>query len=400
MPLIWVKGVQFANKGAALMFEAVREQLLQRYPNVRLALEHNPNLGDAERLKYQALRKVSWRKNRLDFNALCYRFSPKARQFLCLNRSDWVTEADIDAVLDMSGFAYGDAWGHLKARHLQGEVERLTAQGKPYVFLPQAFGAFERPEIRNPVKTALQQAALVIAREAQSEQYVRQLLTDNESPEAANLHCFPDFTNLIQPAADSATSGQSHTPESDYVLLIPNQQMESKRNQRTEWAGRYFQVMVNCGMAAHELGLVPVVMNHEGRADADLCSKLHKHLSELTGLELPLLEPESALETKALIGSSNAVVSSRFHGCVSALAQQVPCLGTSWSHKYEQLFADYERSEYLLTANCTQAEAKQLLQQARHHVSDTSYVTAVNEQKLASERMWQQVFKVLEAAHV
>ena len=56
----------------------------------------------------------------------------------------------------------------------------------------------------------------------------------------------------------------------------------------------------------------------------------------------------NALEVKGLIASSYLCISSRFHGVASALNSCVPCLATSWSHKYEELFNDYNQPGCIL----------------------------------------------------
>lgn len=87
-----------------------------------------------------------------------------------------------------------------------------------------------------------------------------------------------------------------------------------------------------------------LLLNHEGAEDKHLCEQI----AEVIGESVEIADGLGAVEIKALLGRCQAVVSSRFHGCVSALSQGVPCLATSWSHKYEMLFEEYGLADNIL----------------------------------------------------
>src|SRR5690606_23912234 len=86
-----------------------------------------------------------------------------------------------------------------------------------------------------------------------------------------------------------------------------------------------------------ERGLNPFLLNHEGKGDYDICLRIAEGLD----FKLPILTNLNAYEVKSVIGKSLFVVSSRFHGVASSLNQGVPCLATSWNHKYGELFKDF-----------------------------------------------------------
>jgi len=92
------------------------------------------------------------------------------------------------------------------------------------------------------------------------------------------------------------------------------------------------------------------------------------------------------------------VISSRFHGLVSALSQGVPSLGTGWSHKYECLFKDYNYEKGILYEN----EWKDINKKIEQILDKNNYnqdVTIINNKsiqlKKESENMWKKVFEII-----
>ncbi len=378
---IEIKGVQFVNKGAELMLASVVERVKEYWPEAELVLEGNPFSPYKNRAQLGAYQKLSLRKNILDLNFLAYYLPKGLRNYL----KKWgiVTEADIDVVLDAAGFAYGDQWGALKITHLGGELKRYKKHGCKYIFLPQALGPFTRSNDIKVLKESLPKAALICAREQDSYNNIRSIIGD-----ADNLVQMPDFTNAVKGIVpDYWENGDNK------VCFIPNSNMIGVKNKNESWKKNYINIMKLMMEQTVELGLTPVLLNHEGEGDKDICQTLNNFFER----KLELIEESDPLKVKGIIGASKAIVCSRFHGCVSALSQGTANLGTSWSHKYEQLFSEYGVSDLLINPNSNDDELKQLFDKMLN--DNEEYLAQINtnaaKYKAITEDMWNRVVSVV-----
>lgn len=378
--LIEIRGVQFVNKGALLMLEACLAQLRQKYPAVQIALAPNQNSPFLARAAVGALQKVSLRFRGYDFNALSYWLPLRLRRFL-RHWFGFVFEADLDLVLDASGFAYGDQWGGRNVKLLTAEIGRLKRHQTGYILLPQAFGPFSRQSDQQALAKRLLSALMICARDEQSYKHLIQYAS------AADIQQFADFTNLLEPPARAAMSA-----EKSYGLVIPNSAMLGPRNHNNAWRTVYLQQLQTAIQLMRERGIRPMLLNHEGQADEKLCKQLLQ-----IDASLKLISPDSALEVKAWIAGAQLVICSRFHGCVSALSSGVPCIGTSWSHKYEMLFAEYEQ-QALIQPDTAEEEMRRLMEQVCSTENRQLLQQRAEYWKQQSRLMWQTVFQRIDSA--
>lgn len=374
--LVEIKGVQFINKGAELMLHAVIQKLEQDIPEAQIVLDPKPSSPYEKRAKLGALQKLSLRKLFIDLNQLSYWLPKKLRGSL---KKKWgiVTEADIDVVLDASGFAYGDQFRPIIIQQMCSEVKRAARNGKKYVLLPQALGTFSRPKDVKRLKSALPKATFVFPREQSSFDNVNHLVGDLE-----HIQQFPDFTNLVKGVLpEYFTHGQTK------VLIIPNSNMISSRNKNKAWQESYVTILSRCVEAVKEKGYEPVLLNHEGKDDETIC----RAIIDAVG-NLELIEEADPLKVKGIIGASKGIICSRFHGCVSALTQGIPSLGTSWSHKYERLYEEYGVSNCLIQPD---SSVEELSEQVELLLSGGASPDKgkIEHYKSLTSQMWQTIYK-------
>jgi polysaccharide pyruvyl transferase WcaK-like protein len=149
--------------------------------------------------------------------------------------------------------------------------------------------------------------------------------------------------------------------EAGTVLLIPNSHMLRSSPEQGPWPTTYTSFMAELARRCLAEGVPTRLLNHEGADDAALC-----RLIAGTAGGLDIIEEADPLAVKGIIGAAAAVVCSRYHGCVSALAQAVPCLATSWSHKYAGLFDEFAVPEWLVREPDPAAAARLLFELLRN----------------------------------
>tara|TARA_R110000737_G_scaffold292769_1_gene299330 strand:+ start:1954 stop:3108 length:1155 start_codon:yes stop_codon:yes gene_type:complete len=379
--IIEIKGVQFVNKGAELMLYAVLQRIRLYWPEAKIALAPNVNSSYENRAKLGALQKISLSKYPFDFNFIAYILPKRIRDYL----KSWgiVTEADIDVVLDASGFAYGDQWNPVLLKNALKEAKRAAKHKRKYIFLPQAFGPFTNPKHAKLIQEMMHYPSLVCAREQQSFQHISAL-----SPNGDNVKVYPDFTNaLIAQTPDNIDAYQQG------ACLIPNYNMLSAKNPNKGWIKSYIDLFVYAAEQCLKAGVKPYLLNHEGAQDLAICQQINQCLSQ--PLEI-VVEPHPE-KVKGYIKHAQLIVCSRFHGCVSALSQAIPCIGTSWSHKYEELFSEYGAGNFLVHDQWQHEEVETLIAAALNRTPELmANLTLKSEHyKALTEQMWTEVVKTV-----
>jgi polysaccharide pyruvyl transferase WcaK-like protein len=376
-------GVGCRNKGAELMLCAIIEHIRSKTAGIRLISSYWESHEDSVRHGLWRLFETTRLRNRLFHQLLQTRLF---RQY------GIVASHEIDAVLDASGFGFGDQWCHLNVRSTCEFLLRFARAGKKLIMLPQAFGPFTRPEIREPCRELLQSAVLVYARDQESFEHVKSLLISD-----ATLRLAPDFTNLLEGAVPMSVMTSDIERR---VCFLPNQKMVEKHGEETGRA--YIRFLAHAWRYLARRGVESFTLFQQDN-DEELLPLLENEVKQ----PLSVVRETDPILIKGIIGTSRFVIGSRFHGLVSALSQGVPCLGTSWSHKYEALFADYGCSECLLKDldRFDQLEAR-----IDRFTDQTSVASIVSQLRDASERqkdrsrlMWEEVDQMLllnDSSHV
>jgi len=370
--IIETAGVNFDNKGAELMMQAIIGRIRSWGNDDRPVL--NIRCGTAEE------RKAAGVETLLDLTSSKLPFvQPLVEIFNPLIPSKtWIKSDRVDAIFDASGFAYSDQWGIEWCEMMAGKFRRAKKRKAKVFMLPQAFGPFQKPGMKEAFRKVVDQVDLLFARDEQSLEHVRNCV--GEDP---RVFLSPDFTNLTAPLYPTTP-----VPEKS-ACLIPNLRMVDKVAGSDEQA--YLTFFSHCIRGSIEAGLNPFILVHQTHGDGTIAAKLQSMVTT----PIDVIAESNPLRIKGIIGQSHIAISSRFHGLVSALSQSVPALATGWSHKYKMLLQDYGCVDRLITIQDSPEKISQKILEITVPEFRDPLVAMLQKasakEKVAAEKMWNQI---------
>jgi polysaccharide pyruvyl transferase WcaK-like protein len=331
------------NKGSELMLHAILKEIEKEYPDADVCYNYNFFLEYGQSASYfktslHLYNSILCKKGFFKILKLLHVpgiISKLFNGYDIVTRVNYLPPINVDVLMDASGFSVSDQFvPHDNKYPLLYEkyYSTLKSNGTKIIFLPQAFGPVESEYTKNKVVIINKYSDLVFARERVSYDYLSKSGLNNEK-----LKLYPDFTCLIK-----GIIPLEYTKYKNYVCIIPNNKMIEKGVTTENKYLLFLDVIVNLCL---ESGKNVLVINHGGPEDNAICSLIADKY------KLPVVGDINAIIIKGIISEAYIVISSRFHGVASALSSCVPCLATSWSHKYQLLFEDYKQEDCLLDIN-------------------------------------------------
>lgn len=370
--VVEIRGAQFVNKGAELMLLTVVQEINNRFPDTKFAVEPQKKIPYNKRIKYQIYAIPRIRKFGINFTYLIHLIPQKLRKQLGL-----FIEDEVDAIIDISGFAYGDYWGIKTLKNnLTTHIKRWNNKKIKLLLLPQAFGPFEKKGMSKEFKKVIKFSDFISARDIISYKTVLKLNDYNK-----NIYKFPDITLNLKPICSSQKKYEN------YILIIPNSKMLFDKY--------YIPYLKKLSLHLLNIDENFAFLIHEGESDFEIAKKVCSEINE----NIDIIYIKDALEIKSLIGRSKLVITSRFHGLVNSLSQGVPCLATSWSHKYEMLLQEYNYKDGLIgdlkNFNTTETKLTMVLENYNEIKEKIKLHVKVQETEL--NKMWDNIFDILKS---
>lgn len=368
---IIINGAGFVNKGAEAMALTVQTELTKRIPNCEFFLWRPPP-GDCRPalssgfipFQFPFDKKYSfwhWPKGKRialrlwSLLELCRSRDPKDICAAFANRKSYMVNAcshylnrskvAFDAFVDISGFTYGDSWGISGFQRIEPLMSYFQKNGKPAVFLPQAWGSFNKPQIRQALLQILgHKNTFFFSRDESSCRNLEQALEKPQGSVSVTPDIVFGFHGGTPGQGENVLRKMGCTRNRPIIGLAPNMRVYERVEGKGMGNG-YLQALVKLIEHCHKHHDVDIVLQaneidaSDNRVDDRyLCSIIANSVSNPDRCFMTRA-PLTAEATKALIGQFDYIIGSRFHSLVFGLSQGVPGLAISWSHKYRELFS-------------------------------------------------------------
>ncbi|MDT8368845.1 MAG: polysaccharide pyruvyl transferase family protein [Longimicrobiales bacterium] len=354
-----------ANRGAAAMLQAVLDQLPGHLGPSRVEILTTHPRGDrAEPPRCPEgveLRILSARPLELLLllfplallSAAAARVGIPRRWFARTASLRALLEADL--VLDLAGISFVDGRGLpiLVYNTLMTGLPILL--GRPVVKCSQAVGPFRRPLNRALARLVLRRTAAVLPRGRRSAEHLAELGGVRSRPAA-------DLAFLMRTSEEDCraareilgggivpTRGEASSGADRWITVIPSSVVHARsRTLGIDYPARMADFIDGLiERSGSPVALVPHALRPGTRLDRmndlptlrEIHSRL-RHRDRCLAVD-DRFGPLTPQRLRGVVAASELVVTSRFHGMISALATATPVLVLGWSHKYREVMREF-----------------------------------------------------------
>ena len=367
------------NVGDALMLHEVIRRCVGRFGQ-DVVFSVRDSVGGYEKLFDSRFASVSSPPELLGRNPF-RRYLPRL-QWCVKERvygSSSASEQNVDCILNFMGYRNGDIGenaGFYATRRDAFDYRRWKWQGKKVIHLPQAFGPFRDGRGAGLFKEIVACSDRIFCRDATSFRQVYDV-----AGEQSHVSISPDITI----GADAEVTGNSSL--SGKFAIIPNRWM-FERVSSEEKAG-YTRSLIETVKGCIKESVEPVFVIHAPFQDDEIVNSLQASMP----MRLRVFREADPLKMKYALGLCHGIYSSRYHGVLAGLTQNVPTLCSSWSHKYQALLDDYE-VPFLMFSNAPDALRDYCLGSEREAVIRTLRLANSRLRKRV-ESMWSEVWSLI-----
>ena len=378
MTYIEIRGTDFINKGAELMLIAALDRIRQQLTDAKLVMAPSQMSPYERRIDLMLYQKIQFKILGYQIAKYGHLIPEKFQNYYGL-----VPQSKLKYVFDASGFSYSDQWGNNSIDDLYDILPSLKRNRTKLIFLPQAFGPFKRSESREKMKEILHYSSLICARDRISHEFISEICEDE-----SKLLLSPDFTSVAFTKDIKADGDCGY--ETD-AILVPNQRLIDKLPH--DVAKQYFENM--CSTVEYlqsEFNANVAILSFENN-DLKICDQIYDAVNS----SVEVIRSNNVKFLKSRINGAKLVIGSRYHALISSFSLGIPTIGIGWSHKYEELFSEYQLGELCLSP---QKEFSAISDIINKILKDISFekdvinrILKYNEEKeLKIDKMWQRVF--------
>lgn len=364
---ILIRGAGFENKGAEAMLRTVQREIGKRISNVSFYVFTAQNQAQVfnssgifaivvtSSLRNKLLH--SFPLSKIYTNNKLKRKNPDFACAIKISKTSAfqiLKQNNFDVIIDISGYGYGDAWSVERCKNTWAWVKYCKNNNKPYIFLPQAWGAFENKDIAAWTRKNVENAKLFFARDYESKKYLSVLCEKKLS----DLRMAPDIAFQFKGANKNVGESILHNlgfkfGKRPIIGLVPNMRVY----ERTVGEGsdnNYVKLLVEvANYCIEKLGASVLCLPNEikvlgksGHDDRFLCgiiqASVNKNEHCFTTRDYHYCET-----IKSILSNLDLLVASRFHSLVFGLSSGIPVMALGWSHKYVELLMGFGLKDYI-----------------------------------------------------